>query len=407
MSAITQVLCRQNNQYIKKNGTSALYLLVRVNDDYARFPVNLDWTSGKFDENEGQCRKRFEIDDDVNDYNLIIRTEISKINEIFKKYRLSEKILTIEILNIEYYEPNKSKDFVAYMSSKILVRLKAKEISQGSHKVHFTVYRQLIRYKSKIAYQDITVKFVQNFQKFLRKELSQNTVASYLRTLKSYINLAKEDFNLLIENPFLKAKINLSDSDTETIHLMKSEVQSLFQYYEKLDEGHLDRVILSRFFVGCYTGLRISDIMRITQSDLSNAIIQNQLVLFPQKTQRYRKILIINLNEKSIQVIKEMFENLKNYQTLQPKWRKSILVTEQTGNYTLKNICEKLKIEKKVTFHVSRHTFATNYLRAGGDVIKLKDALGHSNINITMRYVHIVNEEKADAMNKLADFYNS
>ena len=407
MSLITQVVCRQNKDYIKKSGKAALYLLVRVNADWDKFPLNLDWQAGKFDDNNGQVMPRSKEDEDVNDYNLIIRTEVGRVNEIFKKYRLSERVLTIELLNTEYYEPNKSKDFGVYMADKIISRVKSKEISVGSQKVHFTVYRQLIRFKSKISYQDITVKFVENFQKFLIKQLSKNTVSSYLRTLKSYINLAKDDFKLSIENPFLKAKVNLSDSDTETIHLMKSEVQLLFQYYNSLGKGDLHRIILSRFFVGCYTGLRISDIMRITEDSLLKAILNNQLVLFPKKTQRYRKILIIDLHQKSIQAMQEMFENLKEYQVNQVKWRQKTQITEQVGNYTLKKIADIAGIKKHLTYHVSRHTFATNYLRAGGDVVKLKDALGHSNINITMRYVHIVDEEKADAMNKLADFYNS
>ena len=53
-----------------------------------------------------------------------------------------------------------------------------------------------------------------------------------------------------------------------------------------------------------------------------------------------------------------------------------------------------LKIHKKVTFHVARHTFATSFLRAGGQVEKLQLLLGHSDISQTMIYSHIV---QADA----------
>ncbi|MFV8354970.1 tyrosine-type recombinase/integrase [Flavobacterium sp. XS1P32] len=51
-------------------------------------------------------------------------------------------------------------------------------------------------------------------------------------------------------------------------------------------------------------------------------------------------------------------------------------------------------MQKKVTFHVPRHTFATSFLRAGGQVEKLQLLLGHSDIKQTMIYVHIV---QADA----------
>lgn len=407
MSLITQVVCRQNKDYVKKSGKAALYLLVRVNADWDKFPLNLDWQAGKFDENNGQVMSRSKDDQDVNDYNLIIRTEIGRVNEIFKKYRLSERVLTIELLNTEYYEPNKSKDFLSYMSSKIVARLKNKEISKGSHKVHFTVLKQLIRFRTKIAYQDLTVKFVEQFQTFLRKELAQNTCASYLRTLKSYITLAKEDFSLSIDNPFSKARVDLSDSETACEHLMKEEMQSLFRYYEEKEPGDIARLILSRFFVGCYTGLRISDIMRIDEKMLAAARIQNQMVLFPQKTARYKKVLYVNMNDRAFYYIQEMFDNLRILQSNQPLWRQKAKITEQLGNERLKVIADTVGIRKKLTYHVGRHTFATNYLRAGGRVEHLMDALGHSNISITMRYVHIVDAEKTEGMKKLADFYNS
>jgi site-specific recombinase XerD len=73
----------------------------------------------------------------------------------------------------------------------------------------------------------------------------------------------------------------------------------------------------------------------------------------------------------------------------------------------LKIITNTVNIRKKSKYHVGRHTFATNYLREGGRVEHLMEALGHSNISITMRYVHIVDAEKTEGMKKLSDFYNS
>jgi site-specific recombinase XerD len=48
------------------------------------------------------------------------------------------------------------------------------------------------------------------------------------------------------------------------------------------------------------------------------------------------------------------------------------------------------KINKNVSFHISRHTFATNYLLSGGNVVNLQKLMGHSKIEETMIYVHIV-----------------
>jgi len=44
-------------------------------------------------------------------------------------------------------------------------------------------------------------------------------------------------------------------------------------------------------------------------------------------------------------------------------------------------------------FHLLRHTFATQYLRAGGDVVRLSIILGHSEISTTMKYLHLLTED--------------
>lgn len=60
-------------------------------------------------------------------------------------------------------------------------------------------------------------------------------------------------------------------------------------------------------------------------------------------------------------------------------------------------------ISKTVSFHVARHTFATQFLIEGGKLETLRDLLGHSKIETTMRYVHIVDRAKRDQMQTYSD----
>jgi site-specific recombinase XerD len=62
-------------------------------------------------------------------------------------------------------------------------------------------------------------------------------------------------------------------------------------------------------------------------------------------------------------------------------------------------------IKKKVTFHVSRHTFATSFLRAGGQIEKLQILLGHSSLQQVMVYVHIVASEANKEIFLLDDLF--
>ena len=73
-----------------------------------------------------------------------------------------------------------------------------------------------------------------------------------------------------------------------------------------------------------------------------------------------------------------------------PKYLLNENFTNEYVNRELKEICKFRGINKRVSFHVSRHTFATNFLVSGGRVEHLQKLLGHSNIRETMIYVHIV-----------------
>lgn len=404
MSIKTEVICRQRKDYVKKNGKSALYLLVGINNEWTQLPLNLDWESGIFDDDNGLVKNRIKNDPEANDYNLIIRREVGRINDIFMKYRLTGNPLTMQLLKLEYFEPSKAENFIEYIPEKIEKRIRRKEISWGTKKAHFSAYNMLKAFNPKITYYELTPKLIENFSDFLKKRIMPNTMASYLRIVKSYINLAKEEFDLKIINPFEKAKVNLKDLDTDREHLLKAEMQLLFKYYDNLPNTDIDKVVLARFFVSCYTGLRISDIMLLTEQTITEGIKAMQLAIFPKKGQRFGKIVYIDLSEQSAKYLNDIIINLALYREGTKKYNK-VGVTEQYGNRRLKVIADKLDIKKVLTYHVGRHTFATNFLRAGGRVEYLKDILGHSSLEMTMRYVHIVNSEKKASMNDLANFY--
>jgi integrase/recombinase XerD len=67
------------------------------------------------------------------------------------------------------------------------------------------------------------------------------------------------------------------------------------------------------------------------------------------------------------------------------------------------DLCNRLSITRpKTAWHTLRHTFATNYIAAGGNVVHLRRILGHSTLQMTMRYVHLQTKDLADSHSKLS-----
>ena len=124
------------------------------------------------------------------------------------------------------------------------------------------------------------------------------------------------------------------------------------------------------FLFSCFTGLRISDVTNLTNDN----IIENTLAFTAVKTSKFQRI---SLNDSA-----------KKY--LDPKLIFKSAYTGEYINRELKNIAKICGIRKVITYHVARHTFATNFLICGGRVENLQKILGHSKITDTMIYVHIV-----------------
>lgn len=139
---------------------------------------------------------------------------------------------------------------------------------------------------------------------------------------------------------------------------------------------------LKSYLFSCHTGVRISDIAHLSNEN----IIGDELVFIPHKTRRFNRPVRIPL----LSYAKKLIEGKKGL--LLEK------VADQKMNENLKLIAEKAKISKELSFHTARHTFATLFLAAGGNIAVLKELMGHAAIKTTMVYVHIDAEQRKQQM---------
>ena len=141
------------------------------------------------------------------------------------------------------------------------------------------------------------------------------------------------------------------------------------------------------------TGLRFTDIKNLKWKDLQGNSETGYFIRYQQKKTKAEETLPIPqsafelLNEREAPTL-PIFEGL-----IYSAWQ----------NVKLKNWVAKAGIDKKITFHCARHSFATLQLTMGTDIYTVSKLLGHKELKTTQIYAKIVDQKKMEAMNKLND----
>ncbi|MGN0186878.1 MAG: site-specific integrase [Paludibacteraceae bacterium] len=246
---------------------------------------------------------------------------------------------------------------------------------------------------------DIDKNFCSGFLDFLqnvpnsktkrRQPLAEVTCKNYYRRFNCALNTAVRK-GLLTVNPF--TQIDSDDKPKEheqpKTYLTIDEIRTLANIPCTTPE------IKNAFLFSCFCGLRISDIKALTWQQVVKNGDKISLELVMQKT----KIPIyIKLSDAALQWLPTRHDT--NPHVFQ-------LPAAPTINRHLKQWTERAHIDKKVTFHTARHTFATTLLTLGADIYTTSKLLGHTDIKTTQIYAKIVDKKKdaaIDLLNKLLE----
>ena len=145
------------------------------------------------------------------------------------------------------------------------------------------------------------------------------------------------------------------------------------------------------FLFACNTGLRFSDVKALTWGDLKDGRIH-----FRQK--KTLGFEYMPLNERALSIIAQC---RKENELPLPEKPIFNIPDKSHISFKLKPWFKAAGVSKNITFHCSRHTFATSLLTAGTDLYTTSKLLGHRNISTTAIYAKIVDEKKLKAVNSL------
>lgn len=353
--------------YVNKEKKSLIYLV--ITDSENKFRVNTHITiDGKLWDN---IKKRFKATSKNHEENNLILDNIeARLTSIKTSFLLQKRHLSAKQLLKQFQTETPEYDFISFYRH----YLKHQNYKPQTVKNHSTVINKLEKFQSEIPFHEITLEFFKKYRKHYQSVNSEITYNSDLKCMKTFLKLAVDEGISLNVN-LSKLKVNVESN--HTTYLLPDEVKKLIKYYfnEFMNPSHI--LPLGYFLFSCYTGLRISDVKNRTREEVLENIFQFQ----SKKTGNFQGMKLNNDARAIILHRPELFE----------KW-----LVEQKINAHLKKIAEVCKIDKNLTMHVGRHTFATAFYRNTKDIKRLQKLLGHSNIRHTMHYVHLVDSENLD-----------
>lgn len=157
-----------------------------------------------------------------------------------------------------------------------------------------------------------------------------------------------------------------------------------------------DNDVKPAFLFACFTGLRYSDIYRLTWGELATGPDGNTRI--ETKMKKTGKDLYMPLSENALQWLPERGNKPDTSRVF-------CKLPDQAGNADarLHTLAKHAGIGKKVSFHVARHTFATLTLTYGADLYTVSKLLGHTNVRTTRIYAKIVDANKCKAVNLIPE----
>jgi site-specific recombinase XerD len=312
------------------------------------------------------------------DYNKLIELRVLELQQVSIKAELDNKKNVLDILS---GKAEKQLIFNLF-AVEVLRRLDAgKKLS--TVKTWASQLNQINLDFPGLKLQEITTDWLYNYELRLRKKgLINGGIRKRMQFIAKIINEAERQ-ELLRISPF-KVYRKPTEQPAQKQWLTHEELKVIIDLSNDDNFSKL-HLVANWFIFCCYTGLRYSDIENF---DYNKSINEGRIILYTQKT---GEVVSIKINDR----LKNILEKVC------PNGIAMKVITNQKGNEHLKAIAAHCGINKPLSWHVARHTFATHCSIAGIAQEVTQKLLGHSNIKTTAIYYKIVNTRIDSEIDKL------
>lgn len=258
-------------------------------------------------------------------------------------------------------------------------------------------------------FDDITVLLLNDYINYLRKVKgnSNNTIIGSLKALSHMFTSANNE-DLIEDTLFPFKKIKLKKEKGTRTFLDNDQLEKLKNH--KIEGPGKCSVFRDMFLFAVYAGgLRFSDVVSLKWSEYD--LKEHRVIKTIKKTNRQHQFKVAskasdiikryrpkNCNPESF--IFPVLEDVAFFEKSKENKSKEIARTNRLCGYHLLRLGKELKFPFSLTFHLSRHTFATNALKNGMRIEYVSKLMDHGDISTTQIYAKIINAELDDAVDK-------
>ena len=316
--------------------------------------------------------------------------------ELAKKIRFEKGQQLLE--SVEGYRLKKDRDinfldyFQSYIDSYTKKDINMIKIALSRFKDFLKETPEYNKFMKRIKPEQITRDMVEAYTEYLQTRSKGEGARSIYSRFKKVIKYAVEH-DVMTKNPCTGIVIKVDDQQLKKDVLSMDEIQTLIATRYKNQNPNIRRA-----FIFClYCGLRFCDVKDLT---FKNVDYSNKLLKFEQNKTKGHSAnsgVVIPLNDGLLKLIGEPTDNDSRDKVIFP------LPTYMACLRSVGRWVKRAGIDKHITWHCARHSFAVNILNNGANIKTVASLLGHSGLKHTEKYTRAIDSLKQEAINSLPE----
>ena len=395
--------CSTINFWLKsrtdKNGKSPITMTIGANGERAEFQTGKKIEPENWDNGKQQAKGKTTQAKLLNTYLSQLRNKVylKEIELMQRGFLITARLLRNAVVDKVEALNEKTLFQVFSEHNEEQGKMIGKGISKSTHWLSEYTYRLLKehveqRYKRSDLYlRELNIGFIQAFHTFLRtdKGMAQNSSTKHLKLLKKIINVAVAN-SYMTFNPFITYKVEREPVEID--FLDEEELRRIINFDTPLPRLERAR---DMFLFGCFTGLSYIDIKTLAPEHFERDSAGRIWI----KKRRVKTGVLSRIP--LLPIAKMILDKYRGGEKLLP------IQDPADVNKYLKDIAILCNINKRITFHTSRHTFASTVTLANNISLEVvSKMLGHTNTRMTTHYAKLVDKCIGEQMDRLADTFS-